>query len=111
MFIADSSETFAVSTIMATPAATYIGTEDGLLRFASDSLQAEDKFEGVAIASLASNDKDVIVATRRDGIYKLKGKGEIVSPEQLTLQVMAEVINEEVLAETMPEVFAEGAAK
>ena len=109
MFMADSSETFAVSTIMATPAATYIGTEDGLLKFAGDSLKAVDKFEGMAIAALALNDKDVIVATRRDGVFK--GKEEIVSPEQLTLQVMTEERNEEVLAETRPEVFAEGTAK
>ena len=108
MFAADSSETYAVSNIMTTRAATYIGTEDGLLKFASDSLKAVEDFHGMAIAGLCLNKKDVIVATRRDGIFKFKGKEEIVSPEQLRLQVMAEVTNEEVLAETMPKVFAAG---
>jgi len=39
MFVADSSEYYDVTTIMTTPAATYIGTANGLLRFAGDSLK------------------------------------------------------------------------
>jgi hypothetical protein len=83
MFASDSSENYMVSTILTTPAATYIGTEQGLLRY-TDSLRVVDGYEGMAIAGLCVSEKGVIVATRNDGIYTYNGKEKIVSPEQLT---------------------------
>jgi len=100
MFEADSSEIQMTTAIMSTPAATYIGTERGLLRCVGDTLAAVPEFEGKAVAALCANDKDVIVATRKDGIFTFKGKEEIVSPEQLTIQAWPEDIIKEVLAET-----------
>ncbi len=99
LFASDSSESFAVNAILTTPAATYIGTENGLLRYASGSLKAVDDFNGMAIARLCADKKDVIVATRENGIYTYYGKEEIVSPEQLTYQAWPDT-NTEVLAGT-----------
>jgi ligand-binding sensor domain-containing protein len=99
MFASDSSEEYAVNAILITRAATYIGTEDGLLRYANGSLKAVEEFNGMAIAKLCAEKKDVIVATREDGIYTYYGKEEIVSPEQLTW-AMPDTTNTEVLAGT-----------
>jgi ligand-binding sensor domain-containing protein len=107
-FVADSSETHFVNAIKSTPAATYIGTEDGLLCWSDDALVTVPEYEGKAIAAIASDGKDVIVATRNDGIFTFKGKEEIVSPEQLTYRDYSatqtagdpENIQDEVLAET-----------
>jgi ligand-binding sensor domain-containing protein len=101
--IPDSTQTYMTTAIMSTPAATYIGTERGLLRCAKDTLSVVADFEGKAIAAICSDGKDVFVATRKDGIFTYKGKEEIVSPEQLTYQVMPENTNNEVLAETNTE--------
>ncbi len=113
MFIADSSETFDVTCVMTTPAATYIGTGSGLLRFAGDSLYAVDGFEGMAVAGLCVSDRDVIVATRNNGIFTFNGKEELVSPEQLTPRDFAGLaepsgnVEDKVLAETDPDILAE----
>ncbi|OGC95020.1 MAG: hypothetical protein A2W25_10770 [candidate division Zixibacteria bacterium RBG_16_53_22] len=100
MFEADSSEIQMTTAIMSTPAATYIGTERGLLRCVGDTLKSVPEFDGIAVAAFCVDGKDVIVATRKDGIFTFKGKEEIVSPEQLTIQAWPEDINNEVLAET-----------
>jgi ligand-binding sensor domain-containing protein len=99
IFASDSSESFAVNAILTTSAATYIGTEAGLLRYMAGSLKEVADFKGKAIAKLCADKKDVIVATRENGIYTYYGKEEIVSPEQLTYQAMPET-NTEVLAGT-----------
>jgi len=104
MFVADSSETYNVTCIMATPAATYIGTDDGLLRFAKDTLAVSADFDGMEIVGLCRSEKGVIVATRNDGIFTYKGKEEIVSPEQLNPDFMAG--NNETTAGTNPEIFS-----
>jgi len=83
MNVTDSSENYMVSSILTTPAATYIGTERGLLRY-TDSLRVVDSYEGMAIAGLCVSEKGVIVATRNNGIFTYNGKEKIVSPEQLT---------------------------
>jgi len=83
MFVADSSEYYDVTTIMTTPAATYIGTANGLLRFAGDSLKTVEGFEGMEIARFCRSEKGVLVATRNNGIFTFNGREEIVSPEQL----------------------------
>jgi ligand-binding sensor domain-containing protein len=100
MFVADSSEFHAVTTITSTAAATYIGTENGLLWHVYDTLLTVPEYEGKAIAAICSDGKEVIVATRKDGIFTFKGKEEIVSPEQLTFQALPGDITNEVLAET-----------
>lgn len=100
MFVADSSEIQMTTAIMSTPAATYIGTERGLLRCIGDTLISVPEFDGKAVAAISSDNKDVFVATRKDGIFTFKGKEAIVSPEQLTIQASPEDINNEVLAET-----------
>lgn len=106
MFVADSSETYNVTCVMATPAATYIGTDDGLLRFAQDTLAVSSDFDGLEIVGLCRSEKGVIVATRNDGIFTYKGKEEIVSPEQLTPDFMAGDLENEITAGTDPEVFS-----
>lgn len=83
MFVADSSEYYDVTAIMTTPAATYIGTTDGLLRFAGDSLKVVEGYEGMEIAGFCRSEKGVLVATRNNGIFTFNGREEIVSPEQL----------------------------
>ncbi len=89
MFVADSSETYHVTNIMTTPAATYIGTTDGLLRYADGQLACDGDFAGMEIVGLCRGEKGVMVATRNDGIFTYKGKEEIVSPEQLSPQILA----------------------
>jgi ligand-binding sensor domain-containing protein len=83
MFVADSSEYYDVTAILTTPAATYIGTTDGLLRFAGDSLKVVDGYQGMEIAGFCRSEKGVLVATRNNGIFTFNGREEIVSPEQL----------------------------
>jgi ligand-binding sensor domain-containing protein len=109
MFVADSSETYRVTCIMTTPAATYIGTDSGLLRFAQDTLVADEFFDGSEIIGLCRSTKGVIVATRTDGIFTYNGKEEIVSPEQLTPHIFARDDNTDVIAGTAPEEYTEGA--
>ena len=93
MFVSDSSEVYSVNSIMTTAAATYIGTENGLLRYAGDTLKIVDNFKGMPIAKICADKKDVIVATKEDGIYTYNGKEELVSPEQLTnLMTKTEVL-------------------
>jgi ligand-binding sensor domain-containing protein len=107
MFEADSSEIQMTTVIVSTPAATYIGTERGLLRCIGDTLRSVPEFEGMAVAAICpsgpvsgADEKDFFVATRNDGIFTFNKKEEIVSPEQLTIQASPEDINKEVLAET-----------
>jgi hypothetical protein len=100
MFVNDSSEVYSVNTILCTSAATYIGTEGGLLRYTDGCLENVDDFEGMEVVKLCANPKDVFVATRTDGIYTYNGKEELVSPEQLTFQATPENTNNEVLAGT-----------
>lgn len=85
IFVNDSTDTFEVTSIMSTPAATYVGATDGLLRYASDCLNWVDSFDGLNIAGFCRSDKGVVVATRFDGIFTFNGKEELVSPEQLRL--------------------------
>lgn len=108
MFVSDSSETYDVTCIMTTPAATYIGTGAGLLRFAQDSLAIDEFFEGSEIVGLCRSEKGVIVATREDGIFTYQGKEEIASPEQLTPHIFAADEQNEIIAGTLPEAIAEG---
>ncbi len=108
MFVSDSSETHDVTCIMTTPAATYIGTGAGLLRYAGDELTEDEFFEGSEIVGLCRSEKGVIVATREDGIFTYQGKEEIVSPEQLTPHIFAADEQNEIIAETLPEAIAEG---
>jgi len=105
MFVGDSSETYNVTCIMTTPAATYIGTDDGLLRFAGDTLADSSDYDGMEIVGLCRSEKGVIVATRYDGIFTYKGKEEIVSPEQLTPDLLAGAEKNEISAETDPEAY------
>jgi ligand-binding sensor domain-containing protein len=100
LFVNDSSEVYAVTSIMTARAATYIGTEGGLLRYSDGCLETADDFMGMAITKLCATKKDLIVATRTNGIYTYNGKEEIVSPEQLTFQAMPDSTNKEVLAGT-----------
>ncbi len=107
MFVADSSEYYDVTCIMTTPAATYIGSIDGLLRFAGDTLKAVDGFEGMQIAGLCRSEKGVLVATCNNGIFTFNGKEQIVSPEQLTPRIYDEDEENNVLAETVFDVTIE----
>ena len=104
MFVVDSSETYHVTNIMTTPAATYIGTTDGLLRYAGDELVCDDNFAGMEVVGLCRGEKGVMVATRNDGIFTYKGKEEIVSPEQLNPEIYTGITIEET-AGTDPETY------
>ena len=108
MFVSDSSETYDITCIMTTPAATYIGTGAGLLRYAQDDLTTDEFFDGSEIVGLCRSEKGVIVATREDGIFTYQGKEEIVSPEQLTPHIFAADKHNEIIAGTLPEASAEG---
>ena len=108
MFVSDSSETYDVTCIMTTPAATYIGTGAGLLRYAQESLVIDEFFGGSEIVGLCRSEKGVIVATREDGIFTYQGKEEIVSPEQLTPHIFAADEKNEIIAGMLPEAIAEG---
>jgi ligand-binding sensor domain-containing protein len=103
MFVADSSEYYDVTAIMTTPAATYIGTTGGLLRFASDSLKVVEGYEDMAIAGFCRSEKGVLVATRNDGIFTFNGREEIVSPEQLNPRIDDGDDIENIIAETDPD--------
>jgi ligand-binding sensor domain-containing protein len=105
MFVADSSEYHNVTSIMTTPAATYIGTDCGLLRYAADGLVEESDYSGMEIVGFCRSEKGVIVATRNDGIFTYNGKEELVSPEQLTPDYLAGDEESEIIAETDPEAF------
>ncbi len=92
---------------MTTPAATYIGTADGLFRFAADTLKITEGFEGMEIAGLCRSEKGVLVATRNNGIFTFNGKEQIVSPEQLMPHIYDEDEENNVLAETALDVTIE----
>jgi hypothetical protein len=103
MFVADSSEFYNVTAIMTTPAATYIGTSDGLLRYASDRLKVVEGYEGMEIAGFCRSEKGVLVATRNNGIFTFNGREEIVSPEQLNPEIDDGDDIENIIAETDPD--------
>lgn len=108
MFVCDSSETYEVSCFLTTHNATYIGTENGLLKYANDTLTNVENFDGDAIAGLCVNGKNVIVATRENGVYTYNRKEEIVSPEQLTNQINSgNNEDNKVTAETVPQFLTE----
>jgi len=103
MFVADSSETYNVTCVMTTPAATYIGLADGLLRYSDNTLVRNAEYDGMEVVGLCRSDKGVLVATRNDGIFTYKGKEEIVSPEQLIPdQKEGDLEN---IAETIPDEY------
>jgi ligand-binding sensor domain-containing protein len=102
-FVADSSEVYETRCFLTTPAATYIGTVDGLLRFAADSMVTVDSFEGCDIAGLCRSEKGVVVATRANGIYAFNGKEELVSPEQLTPGYFVEDDDNGIIARNVPD--------
>lgn len=106
IFASDSSDVFCVNAIMSAPSATYIAAENGVMKFSSDKLEYVERFQGMPITGFCLNKKDIIVATRNNGIYKFNGKEEIVSPEQLTSQLMVEIDKNKVYAETAPEASA-----
>ena len=103
MFVSDSSETYNVRNLLTTPAATYIGTTDGLLRFADDQMTEVEDFAGWDIAGLCRTDKGVVVATRGNGIFTFNGKEKLVSPEQLTPSFYEDGDGNELIAETVPD--------
>ncbi len=110
MFVEDSSETYNVTSIMSTPAATYIGTSDCLMKFADDNLKMIDGFDGMLIAGFCKSERGVLVATRYDGIFTFNGKEEVVSPDQLKLrQLTGDEVDEKILAEIESKLFAQGA--
>jgi hypothetical protein len=90
---------------MTTPAATYIGTDCGLLRYTADGLVEEREYDGMEIVGFCRSEKGVIVATRDDGIFTYKGKEELVSPEQLTPDYFPGDEESEIIAETDPETY------
>lgn len=83
LFIDDSSEVYEVNCFLPMVFKTYIGTQQGLFVFANNSLQLVPDFESMQIIGLFKDNGDIIVATRNSGIFKLKGKEEILRPEQL----------------------------
>lgn len=85
LFIDDSSEVYEVNCFLPLVFKTYIGTRQGLFIFANDSLRAVPDLENMQIISLFKDGGDIMVATRNSGIFKLKGKEEILRPEQLLI--------------------------
>jgi hypothetical protein len=83
LFESDSTEEYEVNCIMPRVFTPYIGTEQGLFVFANDSLHAVPEFECEQVMGIFKDNKDILVATRINGIYKLPGKEEILRPEQL----------------------------
>lgn len=83
LFVSDSSEVYEVNCFLPRVFKTYIGTEQGLFVFANDSLKAVPEFEAEQVSGLFKDNKDIIVATRHNGIFSLKGKEAILRPEQL----------------------------
>lgn len=91
LFAADSSETYEVNCFLPLALHTYIGTEQGLFVYAGDSLTAVPEFADERIIGLCKDQKDVLVATRDNGIFNLshldpsgQGKEAVLRPEQLT---------------------------
>ncbi|MCD6162776.1 MAG: hypothetical protein J7K40_10235 [candidate division Zixibacteria bacterium] len=85
LFVSDSSEVYEVNCFLPMFLRTYIGTEQGLFVFANDSLNAVPEFESEQVIGLFKEGKDILIATRDNGIFKLKGKEAILRPEQLTV--------------------------
>ncbi|OQX92501.1 MAG: hypothetical protein B6D58_02775 [candidate division Zixibacteria bacterium 4484_95] len=85
LYIGDSSEVYEVNCFLPMVLKTYVGTQQGLFVFANDSLKIVPDFEDVQIIGLFKDYSDIIVATRNRGIFKLKGKEEILRPEQLLI--------------------------
>ncbi len=83
LYLRDSTEIYEVNCFLPKVFSTYIGTEQGLFVYANDSLQAVPAFIGKPVIGLFKGDNDIFVATRSDGIVTLKGKEEILRPEQL----------------------------
>jgi len=83
LFVSDSSEVYEVNCFLPRVLSTYIGTDQGLFVYANDSLQAVPDFQDTRIVGLFKDGKDILVATRDSGIFTLKGKEEILRPEQL----------------------------
>jgi hypothetical protein len=85
LFVSDSSGVYEVNCFLPLIFKTYIGTQQGLFIFANDSLKAVPDFENIQIIGLFKDGSDILVATRNSGIFKLKGKEEILRPEQLLI--------------------------
>ena len=85
LLLNDSSEVYEVNCFLPQILETYIGTEQGLFVYANDSLKAVPEFEDEQIINLFKDGKDILVATRFSGIFKLKGKEEILRPEHLSI--------------------------
>ena len=83
LFVSDSSEIYEVNCFLPRALDTYIGTDQGLFVFANDSLQAVPEFTDSRVVGLFRDGKDILVATRDNGIFTLKGREEILRPEQL----------------------------
>ncbi len=83
LFLRDSTEIYEVNCFLPKVFSTYIGTEQGLFVYANDSLMAVPEFIGKPVVALYKAENDIFVATRSDGIVTLKGKEEILRPEQL----------------------------
>lgn len=86
LFLRDSSEVYEVNCFLPRVFSTYIGTEQGLFVYANDSLRAEPDFIGKKVIGLFKGENDIYVATRDDGILTLKGKEQILRPEQLPIK-------------------------
>jgi len=85
LFAADSSEIYEVNCFLPLALRTYIGTEQGLFVYAGDSLTAVAEFANERIIGLFRDQKDVLVATRDNGIFNLQGKEAVLRPEQLAV--------------------------
>jgi len=83
LYVSDSSEVYEVNCFLPRALNTYIGTNQGLFVYANDSLQAVPDFQDMRVVGLFKDGKDILVATRDSGIFTLKGKEEILRPEQL----------------------------
>jgi ligand-binding sensor domain-containing protein len=85
LFVDDSSEVYEFNCFLPMVFKTYIGTQQGLFVFANDSLKIVPDFESMQVIGLFKDGGEIIVATRNSGIFKLKGKEEILRPEQLLI--------------------------
>ena len=86
LFVSDSSEIYEVNCFLPRALNTYIGTEQGLFVYANDTLSAVPDFENEHVIGLFKGNKDIFVATRENGILTLKGKEEILRPDQLPIK-------------------------
>lgn len=92
LFVSDStdvsgeSEIYEVNCFLPRALNTYIGTEQGLFVYANDTLSAVPDFENTHVIGLFKGNKDIFVATRENGILTLKGKEEILRPDQLPIK-------------------------